>query len=186
MTSKVLAFAIATILTASVLVLTLSNQVFAQPNQTPITPNILHIQIFGGGGGGGGATGALLGQPASNSGQLGHTLTKLAGQITKSVLGDVCLSCWGGLAAHETQQAKELAGKLGINNIDPQNPAAELGQQGQTTTGTGNLRSTAPNGDTGSGSTLGSTNQPCSSSSINSITVRNQDSGFDLIPCIVH
>ena len=167
-TSTILAFAIATILTAYVLTLTLSNQVFAQPDQIPpggggnggVTP-------IGGGGstsplnGGNGGTGQVtviafgseallrqpasnsggntapeeLRQPASNSGQLGHTLTKLAGQTTESVLGDVCLSCWGGLAAHETQQAKELAGKLSGHTP---------GQQGQTTTGTGNLGSTAP------------------------------------------
>src|ERR1051326_6645497 len=100
MTSKVLAFAIATILTASVLALTLSNQAFAQPGRWILDTGVLghiHQTQFG---------------------------KELAGQTTKSVLGDVCLSCWNGFAAHETQQGTELSGKL-LGHV--------LGQQGQTT-----------------------------------------------------
>ena len=100
---------------------------------------------------------------AGNSGNVGHILTKLVGQTTKSVLGDVCLSCWNGFAEHETQQANEQATGLlgGINShAEGTNTIAGVltggqGQQGQTTTG--NLGSTAPSGGTGSGSTLGST-----------------------------
>ncbi len=169
MTSTILALAIATILTASVLVITLSSQAFAQPGRWIVDTGVLghkHQTQFG---------------------------KELGAQTTKSILGDVCLSCWNGFAAHETQQANEQATGLlgGINShAEGTNTIAGVlagGQEGgQTTTGTGNLGSTAPSGDTVTGSTLGSTNQPCSSSYINSITVRNQDSGFDLIPCIVH
>jgi hypothetical protein len=41
-----------------------------------------------------------------------------------AALGDVCLSCWNGLAAHETQLGKELAGQttslLGSGRCTPE------------------------------------------------------------------
>jgi len=98
-TSKILGLAIATILTASIAALTLSNQAFAQAqNLFPGSPNS-----------------ALIGGEQYNLAGLQTQQGKeLAGQTTKSVLGDVCLSCWGGLAAHERQQAdKMLSGELG-------------------------------------------------------------------------
>ncbi|MGN6623465.1 MAG: hypothetical protein ACTHKK_04930 [Candidatus Nitrosocosmicus sp.] len=83
-TSKILGLTIATILTASIAALTLSNQAFAAPESSHKLFQTL------------GHAGKIL---AGQGTQLGK---ELAGQ-TKSVLGDVCLSCWNGLAAHETQ-----------------------------------------------------------------------------------
>ena len=74
-----------------------------------------------------------------------HTFTKLGAQITKSVLGDVCLSCWNGFAAHETEQANELAGKLSGHA-----PGQRL------TSVQPNERFSLTSGDIGSGSTLSS------------------------------
>lgn len=122
--AKILGFAIATVLTAYIAVLTLSNQVFALGNistqggnaapvalfrQTQTTFPVTHQIVVGPG-----TIQVLVGKILSGQ------ETQQAGRTTKSVLGDVCLSCWGGLAAHETQQGKELAGQatksvLGIN-----------------------------------------------------------------------
>ena len=116
--TSILGLAIATILTGYIL--TLSNQVFAQPVSGGFT--------------------------ASGGMSTPHMLTKLAGETTKSALGDVCLSCGNGLAAHETQQGKELAGKLSGHM------GANLG------TGTGLLGEDAPLSHLnilGSGATLG-------------------------------
>ena len=93
---------VATILAANISAFTMSNQAFAQP---PI--NI-----------------GQLGQSASNSGNLGHSgqlgqvlaeEKELAGHTTKSALGDVCLSCWGGLAEHEALRGKVLGGQITSN-----------------------------------------------------------------------
>ena len=85
-TSKILGLAIATVLTAYISALSFSHQAFAQPGRWIVDTGVLgHIH------------------------QTQHGKV-LAEQTTKSVLGDVCLSCWNGLAAHEAQQGKELAG----------------------------------------------------------------------------
>ena len=149
MTSKILVFAIATILTASVLALTMSNQASAQANwAVHVTRSVNEIIV-------------MFEDPNSNNVvtktfQLGnnHVIAshetqqaeELAVQTTKSVLGDVCLSCIGGLAAHDTQLGKELAGKL-LGHV-----GANLG------TGTGLLGGDAPLSHLnilGSGATLG-------------------------------
>src|SRR5581483_3412625 len=97
-TSKILGLAIATILTASISALTMSSQAFAQAqNLFPGSPNSALIE----------------GEQYNLAGLQTQQGKVLAEQTTKSVLGDVCLSCWNGLAAHETQQGKELAGELG-------------------------------------------------------------------------
>lgn len=88
-TSKILGLTVATILTASIAALTLSNQAFAAPESAHKLFQTLGQSL--------GHAGKTL---AGHGTQLGK---ELAGQTTKSVLGDVCLSCWNGLAAHETQ-----------------------------------------------------------------------------------
>lgn len=77
--------------------------------------------------------------------QLGNDL---AGQTTKSALGDVCLSCWNGLAAHETQQVGNvLSGELGHVGVNLGTGAGLLdggGGAALTTSPTGSIVTANP------------------------------------------
>src|SRR5581483_2244374 len=152
-TSKILGLAIATILTASISALTMSSQAFAQAqNLFPGSPNSALIE----------------GEQYNLAGLQTQQGKVLAEQTTKSVLGDVCLSCWNGLAAHETQQGKELAGELGqlganlgtgngLLGIDTTASGMNSHAEGSSTTAT---HGSGSNSGTGSGSTLGSSDLP--------------------------
>ena len=77
---------------------------------------------------------------------------ELAGQATKTALGDVCLSCWNGLAGQETQQVgKVLSGELGHLGVNLGTGGGSGGNSQGGSGGSGNTQTSGNGGNGGAG-----------------------------------